>query len=399
MFRLMIVAVLLMAGIPSSQAAQGSAVDIAGVVAELGVAGDAAMQHYRPDQGTDTADRFSDLYFDVFEASGLERAVNLRDPNRKAALEAQFAAVIGAAANGQPKARVAAAWQNLRSALEAVTRDFPAPDTPSEFWAVALQSFLILLREGFEAILVITALAAYLRKVGEDDKLRVIYQGVGWALAASAMTAYLFATVLNISGAGREALEGITLMIAAGMLFYVSYWLISKREAARWQSYVRGQIDRALSRGSLVALGMAAFLAVYREGAETVLFYQALLGQAAGQSAAVWSGFAGACAALGALYWTMRRAAFRLPLGPFFAVTAALLYYLAVSFAGSGVLELQNAGWVSITPAPMVPHWPWLGLFPSWEGVVVQGGLILLALVAGAGWWLRRPRSGEVAVG
>lgn len=398
-YRFWLLAALFLAGPAAAQGTDNGGVDVAAAVSELHAAGDAAIQGYRPDQGADTADRFSDLYFDTFEASGLEQAVNLRDPKRKAELEAQFAAVIGAAGNGQPRTKVAAAWHELRSGLATVASDFSAPAGQEGFWAVALQSFLILLREGFEAILVITALAAYLRKVGAGDKLRVVYQGVGWAVAASAVTAYLFSVVLRVSGAGREALEGVTLMIAAVVLFYVSYWLISKREAARWQAYVRGQIDKALSRGSLVALGTAAFLAVYREGAETVLFYQALLGQSAGQSAAVWAGFAAACAGLGAVYLIMRYAAFRLPLGLFFAVTAALLYYLAVSFAGSGVLELQNAGWVSITPVPLVPRWPWLGLFPSWEGVAVQSGLILLALAAATGWWLRRQRSGEVPVG
>ncbi|KAA3626042.1 MAG: iron permease [Proteobacteria bacterium] len=373
-------------------------VDFAAVVAHLNEAGDVVIEDYDPGNGVASADRFSDLYFDVFESSGMEQVIGLREPRRKTALEAQFAAVIGSAGSGEPREKVVAAWQALKEGLESAVRDFGQP-VHSGFWTAGLQSFLILLREGFEAILVITALATYLRKVGAADRIRVIYHGVGWALVASLTTAYLLTVVLRISGAGQEALEGVTLLIAAAVLFYVSYWLISKREAVRWQAYVRGQIDKALSRGSLLALGSAAFLAVYREGAETALFYQALAGQTEGQGIAILAGFAAACLALAAVYWGMRGAAFRLPLGLFFAVTAALLYYLAVSFAGSGVLELQEAGWISITPAPGIPQWPWLGLFPSWEGVAAQGVLVVLALVAAAWWWMRRQRSAVVPSG
>lgn len=381
----LVAAALFVAWSGSGQAVE---VDFPTVVNQLITTGDAAISDYAPDHGAATADRFSDLYFDVFEGSGMEQAIGMSDPDRKTALEAGFAAVIGAAGNGDPRATVAAAWRALRGDLQTTVHDFGEPAYLG-FWAASLQAFLILVREGFEAILVITALAAYLRKVGAADKLRVIYHGVGWALAASIATAYFLTMVFRISGAGQEALEGVTLLIAATVLFYVSYWLISKREAARWQAYVRGQIDRALSRGSLFALGSAAFLAVYREGAETVLFYQALAGQSGGQGTAIAVGFATACLALGAVYWTMRYAAFRLPLGLFFGVTAALLYFLAVSFTGSGVLELQEAGWVSVTPAPGVPRLPWIGLFPSWEGVAVQGALVGLSLLA-ALWWLVR---------
>ncbi len=362
--------------------------DLQAVWRDLAAGGDAALEAYRPATGADTAERFSDLYFDTFEGRGMEEAIGLRDPHLKGRLEAGFSQVIGLASQGRPQPQVATAWAALRQAL---ARAASAQSGPGGFWAVFLQAFLILIREGFEAMLVIAALATYLRRQGATDKLPVIYQGVGWALAASLVTAWALTSALEASGMAREALEGATLLIAAGVLFYVSYWLISKSEAARWQAWVRGRIDQALSRGSLFALGAAAFLAVYREGAETVLFYQALAGQAEGQGTALALGLATAGAALAGIYWIMRRATLRLPLGWFLGVTAGLLYYLALSFAGNGVAELQVAGWLPVTPLDGLPSVPWLGIHPTLETLSAQFALLLplpLALI----WWTRQRR-------
>ena len=175
-------------------------------------------------------------------------------------------------------------------------------------------------------------------------------------------------------------------------------WFPTKREAARWQAYIRTKMNKALSRGSTLALGFAAFLAVYREGAETVLFYQALAGQANGRYGAIISGFVLALLALGSVYWLMRAASFRLPIGLFFTLTAGLLYYLAISFAGSGVLELQAANWVGITPLEWVPRIPWLGLYPSLETVLAQLVLLIPLPIALSLWaWQSRQHAGVAA--
>ncbi|MCW8889885.1 MAG: FTR1 family iron permease, partial [Sedimenticola sp.] len=330
----------------------------------------------------------SGLYFDVFEGSGMELAIGMQDPALKSELESYFSKIIGLASQERPVEQVAAAWQTLRGALEQVAQT--QKPTDSSFWGLLVQAFLILLREGFEAMLVITALVAYLRRQGATEKVRVIYQGTALALVASLLTAWLLTVVFQISGAGQEALEGITMLLASVVLFYVSYWLISKSEAARWQAFINHQIDQALSRGSAFALGLAAFLAVYREGAETVLFYQALAGQADGHWQPLLMGFASAAVALLVLYKVMQLASFKLPIGLFFTVTAALLYYLAVSFAGNGVLELQEAGWVGITPIDGGPTVTWLGLYPSLESVAAQLLLLLPLPFALIWWWSQR---------
>jgi high-affinity iron transporter len=318
------------------------------------------------------------LYFDSFEASGLERAIGMVDSSWKIGLEGQFGQLIGKIRQGDSPEMVKAGWASLRANL-AVVPSRMAPKGGG-FWSMFLQSFLILVREGFEAMLVITSLAAYLKR-SAPDKVKVVYHGVGWAVIASLVTAWVVSALINVSGQGKELFEGCTMLLASVVLFYCSYWLFGKREAARWQSYVKEQISSALSGGRLFALGFAAFLAVYREGAETVLFYIALAAGEPGQMTALLAGLGAACVALGALYVAMNVMSIRLPLGVFFGVTAGLLYYLAVAFAGKGVVELQNAKVLPITPLEGWPSVDWLGLFPTLEGATAQAILVVPLLV------------------
>lgn len=367
-------------------------VDYAEVVARIEAGAGKALAAYDPADGQETSDAFSDLYFDVFEASGMEVAVGAKDAGRKTELESRFGTIIGLAGRGKPKAEVEAAWHSLHDLLRQTAQEQAAASGGAV--AAFLQAFLILLREGFEAMLVVGALVAYLRRLGAADRLRVVYGGVGIALLASIAAAWLMSSVIRLSGQGQEAVEGVTMLIAAAVLAYVSHWLFAKREAVKWQGYVKAQIERAVSGGQAFSLGFAAFLAVFREGAETVLFYQALLAGAPGEEAAVLGGFLAGAAALGVVYVAMRVLAIRLPLGVFFGGTAVLLYALAVIFAGSGVLELQEARWIVPTPLAGMPTIPWLGVFPTVETLAAQGFLLAL-LVPVLGVWARRRSAGK----
>jgi high-affinity iron transporter len=385
-------AAVLLALLPALAHAGDGPLDHRAVAARLIQDGAALVQAYDPAQGMVTADAFSDLYFSVFEETGLEADIGAADPAAKTELEAQFAAIINLAGGGAARERLAAEWSGLQGRLTQVT-EARAAAAGSGWLGAFLQSLLILLREGFEAILVIGALVAYLKRMGADDKLRVVWQAVVLALLASLATAWAMNEVLALSGASREAAEGVTMLVAAAVLAYVSHWLFARREAQRWQGYIKEQIGRALSGGQVFSLGFAAFLAVYREGAETVLFYQALAGAAPGQSAAIAAGFAVAAAGLVLVYWVIRKASMKLPLGPFFAGTAILLYALAVVFAGGGVLELQGARLIPATPLAGIPSIPLLGLFPTVESVVAQMVLLAALLPVLALWAAKRRRA------
>ncbi len=183
------------------------------------------------------------------------------------------------------------------------------------------------------------------------------------------------------------------MLIAVLVLFAASYWLISKAEAQRWQAFVRSRLEGALGTGQARSLVVLAFLVVFREGFETVLFYEALAGRAAGMPlalSAVGSGLALGIAILAVIGVALFRYGVRVPIRPFFAATGTLLYVLAFKFAGAGIRELQEAGWVSVTPV-RIPELPllrdWLAVYPFAEPLLAQA-LLVAALLGGAAYAL-----------
>lgn len=243
----------------------------------------------------------------------------------------------------------------------------------------AIQSFLVIVREGFEAILIVGAVVTLLVRTGNRDRLRPIWAGVVLALVASLGLGLVFNATLAASPAAAEITEGITMLLAAGVLFFVSYWLISKIETAKWQRFIHTQVSRAMQKGGGRALALVAFLAVFREGAETVLFYQAMYLGAPGAGAELLAGFVAGVGVLGLIFALCYKFGVKIPLRPFFAVTSILLYYMAFVFMGKGIHELQE-GHVIPETALSIPKIGFLGVYPTIETIVAQA--ILLALFA-----------------
>ncbi|MBX9928048.1 MAG: cytochrome c/FTR1 family iron permease [Gemmatimonadaceae bacterium] len=329
-----------------------------------------------------------DLAFDAYLAfEPLEGPARARDPNLVAAMERHFGEFKGAARAG-----------DLRAAAEArdrIERGMPSilelTETAASGWGAFFESFLIILREGFEAILVIGAIVAFLVKTGNRHRLRDVWFGVGAGLVASAALAVVLSTVLKAVPAGREIIEGGTMLVAVAVLFSISYWLLSKVEAAKWQRFIKEKVGAALSHGGSFALAITAFLAVFREGAETALFYQVLYSRP-GTGTPVTGGMFAGFAALAVIFTLFYRFGIRLPLRPFFAVTSGLLYYMAFVFMGKGLRELQEGNAIPITPVPGVPHIDALGIFPTVETLLGQGVLVALLL-----WALWKTLTPEVA--
>lgn len=322
-------------------------------------------------RATEAGDRAFDAYL-AFEP--LEGPARAKNPGLVARMEKLFgdfkAAVRVNDVHGAEHAR-----DVIEANLPAVVElTHPAGSAVEAFW----QSFLIILREGFEAILVIGAVVAFLLKTGHRERLRSIWLGVGLGLAASAVTAVALRTILSAVPASSEIIEGVTLLVAVAVLFSVSYWLISRVEAAKWQQFIREKVTDALQHGGGRALAFVAFLAVYREGAETALFYQALFSEGAHLAVPLSLGIVLGFVALAVIFTLFYRYGVRIPLRPFFSVTSVLLYYMAFVFTGKGIRELQEGNAVSMSVIPGFPHVEALGLYPTWETVLAQ--LLLLAL-------------------
>jgi high-affinity iron transporter len=320
-----------------------------------------------------------DLAFDSYVAfEPLESNVRTRDPGLVGIVERHFADFKGAVkandvtAASTARARIAAALPQIVEFAE----------KPATGWGAFLESLLIIVREGFEAILIIGAVVAFLIKTGNASRLREIWVGVGAGLVASAALAFVLRTMLVNAPASREVIEGATMLVAVAVLFSVSYWLLSKVESKKWQKFIRDKVGAAVTSGRTYALALVAFLAVFREGAETALFYQALLARGPEVHSPVFAGMAAGAVILAVIWVAFHRFGVRLPLRGFFATTSALLYYLAFVFMGKGLRELQEGNVLPITALEHGPYVEWLGVYPSVETLVGQGMLIALALFA-----------------
>ena len=302
----------------------------------------------------------------------------MRDPGLVARLERQFADFHGALKAGD----LTAAEANRSAIEQAMPRVIELTEPTTSPWGSFLESFVIILREGFEAILVIGAVVAFLIKTGHRQRVRDIWLGSAAGLGASLVLAFLLRTVLAAVPASGEIIEGATLLVAVVVLFSVSYWLLSKVESARWQQFIREQVSAALSKGGSAALGFVAFLAVFREGAETALFFQALLAKQTGSGAPIFAGIAAGGATLAVIFSLFHRFGVRIPLRPFFAVTSGLLYWMAFVFAGKGIKELQEGHAVSRTVLPGFPTVEAFGMYPTVETIIAQGVLVALLLFA-----------------
>ncbi|MBS1943588.1 MAG: cytochrome c/FTR1 family iron permease [Bacteroidetes bacterium] len=253
--------------------------------------------------------------------------------------------------------------------------------------AAFLGSLIILLREGLEAILVLAAILAFVLKTGRRDALKYVHAGWIGAVVLGVLTWVLASYVLTITGANRELTEGITALLAAAMLLYVGWWLHNKSNTRAWHRYIKDKVGGALGSQTLWVLAGISFLAVYRELFEIILFYETLLDQVGPQGhTAVWGGVVAAATLLVIIGWAILKYSVKLPIGPFFAVTALLLAFMAVVFAGNGIAALQEAGVFEATFVRFITV-PVLGIHPTVQGLVTQA--CVLALVLGVVVWGR----------
>jgi len=352
------------------------------VAATLFVEIEKAVSLYKTEDAKGAILLVQDAYFDVFEASGMEAKLGARDANFKAKLEGHFSMIVGLMKSGASAGEIKGTLGPMRADFDkAAAMLGKGKESPA---ALFFYTLMIILREGIEAILIITAIIVYLVKTGHKDKLRVIYNGCITALVLSVITALLVKWVFKTSAASQEVLEGAAMLLASVVLFSVSYWLISKAEARKWVSYIKDKVTSSLSANSVRALWFAAFLAVYREGAETVLFYQALAADSSSALGltAIAGGFVLGCVLLVAVYLGMRYGALKLPIRPFFLFTGALLYYMAFVFTGKGVMELIAGKLFEPTLISWMPAVEFIGVYPYVQTVIPQL-VIMLAAAAG----------------
>ena len=195
-------------------------------------------------------------------------------------------------------------------------------------------SFFIILREGFEAMLIAMLIFTYLEKLNAQDKKRYVWQGIGYGVLASIIIAIGFTFISSLTHAHEELFEGVTMLIAAGVLAYVAFWCHTAKQ------HVEGAIKTAITTGTAITLSLAVFFAILREGFEIVLFYAGLFASPIAETYSIWFGGVVGAVALGVIYILMKKGIAQINVGTFFTISKWLLGALAVYFAYNGVHEL-----------------------------------------------------------
>ena len=323
-------------------------------------------------------------YLDGFEP--VEPTLGARDATLLSRIEGEmgeYRAAVDQGAAPDDLANRALVLNNLFDDAEAAL----APDAASDA-STFLGAFTILLREGLEALLIVVAMIAFLRKAERSEVLPYVHGGWVAALVAGLLTWIVATYAIGISGASRELTEGFGSLFAAVVLLSVGIWMHGKGQADQWQRYIREKMTNALSGRSAWFLFGLAFVVVYREVFETILFYAALWTQ--GNGAALLAGAGTAVVLLGVIGWAMLRYSRQLPIAKFFTYSSWLMAALTVVLAGKGVAALQEAGIIDIAPLASAPRLSMLGIFPTLQSIMAQ---LLMALAIVVGFSLNRRKS------
>jgi high-affinity iron transporter len=317
-------------------------------------------------------------YLDGFEP--VEPMLSARDPGLMARVETAMGELRAAIAAGREAGEVRERVAALDSLFDETERAL-APEEGSAA-STFLGAFTILLREGLEALLIVVAMLAFLRKADRGDMVRPVHWGWIAALVSGFATWWAATHFLSISGASRELTEGFGSILAALILLFVGIWMHGKSQADEWQRYIREKVGQALSKKSAWFLFLLSFIAVYREVFETILFFAALSSE--GRIGALVAGAASGLALLAFIAILMLRFSRKLPIAKFFSYSSILIAVLAVVLAGKGVAALQEAGLVGVIPVRWAPRFEILGLYPTVEGLLAQAATFAI-LLAGFG--------------
>lgn len=364
---------------------------------------DKAYKSYAGGDGAKGATLVNDAYYQYYEKLGFEKNVmNAISGDRVSQVEYQFKMTRKTMRDGSSDKEIKKLVDDLKSWLveDAATLDGGAAGNVNAFTKAitssAGQAFLILIREGLEALLVVAAVVAYLVKSGNQRFTKWIYLGVLAGLAGSGLIAVLFTFLFGGSGPVQEISEGVCALIAMLMLLWTSNWMLNKSSVEAWNRYIRTKTESAVADaqnkvaadegvglGMVVSLAMLSFLAVFREGAETVIFYESIYSMSR-DAQGMWIGGIAAGVVLLVIFLVLRFTSVKIPIGPFFLVTSILMAVLVVIFAGGGIHALIEGDLIDGHYLSSVPTNDWIGLYPYVECLAAQAiaAIAVLALFA-----------------
>ncbi|WP_257935920.1 FTR1 family iron permease [Campylobacter lari] len=327
-------------------------------------------------------DALQNVYLDIFEASGMESKIGAIDSALKLKIESYFSKGVALIKASASKEELKQNFDELVALIEGSLDKIQESSPMSLFiWALG-----IILREGLEALIIIVAIVSYLVQSGNKKRLNIVYSALWSGVFLSFVTAFFISWIFKEqAGQSRELLEGITMLVAVALLFYVGFWLLSNAQNKKWANYVKTQAVEAISNNSAKTLWFSVFLAVYREGAETILFYQALLFDAKTSTdySFIFIGLASGLITLIILYYLLKAGALKIPVKQFFYITSYIIFYMVFVFTGKGIGELIEAKVIIPSLLPFdFEGILWLGIYPYYESIIPQF-MVLILLIMG----------------
>lgn len=369
------------------------------VASEMTVILDQAYEAAAAGKGDEGATLVNNAYYQYYEKLGFEKNVmNAISGNRVSQVEYQFKMCRKSMNTGVSLKDTKKLIDDLKAMLikDAGILDGGAADKEDGFTKLVTsssgQAFLVLIREGLEALLVVAAIVAYLVKSDNKRFVKWIYLGVLVGLLGAGLVAVIFVFAFGGSGPIQEIMEGTCALIAMGMLLWTSNWMLNKSSVEAWNRYIRKKTEAAVADAAaaasadnvtlktVVSLAMLSFLAVFREGAETVIFYESIYTMSR-DTRGMWIGGLTAAVVLVGIFLLFRFTSVKIPIGPFFLVTSILMSVLVVVFAGGGVHSLIEGDLLPAFYLNGVPTNDWLGLYPYVECLVAQA-IAAVAVIA-----------------
>jgi high-affinity iron transporter len=386
--------------VPGTAFAQGT-VTPEEAVEELQVARelvDESMELYEQGRQEEAYTAARNSYLDHFEY--VEIPLRVRDEGLTLEVEEDYANLRALMEAGAPIEEIEPVAAEVRQGLDKVERTLSEPGMAAPLLALTY-AFTILFREGLEAVLVVAAVLGYLEATRNVQYRGAVLKGVALAGVATIITFILATAVIQLAPVQRELLEAGTALLAVAVLFYVSFWLVARLDHRRWMEFVKAKVWTAATTGSALALAGVGFTAVYREGFETVLFYQALISFAEGLGWWIAAGTGLALAALSVIGWVIFKAGRRIPIKPFLGTAVTMIMVLSVAFIGNAVRGFQEAALIPVTFFESLPRLPIFlaqltGWYPTRETILAQSALALVYIL-GALWTFvviprRRPK-------
>jgi high-affinity iron transporter len=360
---------------------------------------DESVELYAAGNAEDAYVAARNSYLDHFEY--VEIPLRVRDEGLTLEVEEDYAALRNLIEAGAPLNEVESTAAEVHRGLDDVERTLSEPGLAAPVLAL-VYAFTIIFREGLEAVLVVAAVLGYLEASRNTQYRGAVLKGVGAAVAATVVLFIATTLFVQLAPLQRELLEAGTALLAVGVLFYVSFWLISRLEQRRWMEFMKAKVWAAATTGSTLALAGVGFTAVFREGFETTLFFQALISFADGLMPFVAIGSALGIGVLGVIGWIIFKAGRKIPVRVFLTTAVGLVMVLSVAFVGNAVRGFQEATYLPVTHIESLPDLPIFiaqltGWYPTRETILAQGVLAFVYVIGALWTFVVLPRRDRVA--